>query len=224
MKIMNVDDDMIRDYDYKKLGRWSREHVLIGTINAGHRTLIQIIGDGGEPFKGEDNFEVVRYTEDELKAREEMRRTRVIWRDGWTPVFDEPDFKLAVVPPSDDPRVLVNWRVFNCKEFQGTAEILCAQRLAHTHREDDACNDVSDKNTLQCLAIFKPGDKLRMVPINPQGMYTHSAGGSFVPCHVYFMHWMTRHGKPHLSVTRRTPESVEKRKFAVLARKVARTT
>lgn len=220
MKIIKVEGTMVRDY--KKLSRWDRNTVLIGTINYRHRTTIPIIGDGGPPLEGEDDFEVVQYSEENLKARKEAREKKY-QEDRRTCGFAFPDdeeyFGLKVIPPSDDPRVLVNWRVFNCKKFEGKAEVLCEQDLAHTYREDDGCYDVSIKNTLECLAIFKPGDILRTVPIDPRGMYTNNVGGPFVPPYIYFMRWGTLYGKPHLSVTRKSVEAVEKRQQATLARK-----
>lgn len=213
MRIAKVEGTLIRDS--KKLSRWRRETVLVGTIHYRHRTLIPIIGDGGPEFEGEDNFEVIRYTEEEMEARKTRRQEKRL-NDmrgcGFSLPSDEADFRLKVIPPSDDPRILVSWRVFNCREFEGTAEVLCDQDLAHTYREDDGCYDVSIKNTLECLAIFKPGDRLRTVPIDPRGMYVNNVGGPFVPGYVYFMHWMTRYGRPFLSVTRRSAESVERRK------------
>lgn len=220
MKIFQVEDTTVRDY--KKFSRM-HDKVMVGTIY--DRTVIPIIGDGGRAFEGEDHFEIVRYTEKELKKREERReKARAWWNVLYDAAFDpkyhddhfpldEADFRLKVIPPSEhDPCVLVEWRLRNCYELEGTAEILVAQPCAsHIHESDDG-SMIRDSgyDMMEYLLMFKLKDKLRAVPNKK------SPWGSTIPNEarrwVYFMHWATRYGEPFLSVTRKTVEAVERRK------------
>jgi hypothetical protein len=233
VKIIQVERTTVRDY--KKLGRIDRgKSVLIGTIH--HRTVIPIIGDGGPEFEGEDNFEVVRRSEDEVKAREKRRDNHRIYdnllvaatydqnRQAAKGLFeyeedrnfplDDADIQLQVVPPNDDPRILVAWRLENCYDLEGTAEILLAQTFGSRIHEGDDGSMIADKglDMVEYLAIFKPNDRLRAIPKRPSfGNYISAAAQGWV----YYMHWTTRYGKPFLSVTRKTVEAVERRKAKV---------
>lgn len=214
MKILEVAGTTVRDY--KKLRPIDGKTVLIGTLHYRHRTRIPVIGEGGLAFEGANDFEVVRYTEQELKARKEARSKKRAWDDAvydeacgrgkakFNPKLhkenfplDEADFRLAVVPPHDDPRVLVQWRLSNGYNLEGTAEILVEQPCGSRYHETDSGSEISDygDDLVEYLALFQPGEKLRAFPKNKKG-------------HVYFMRWMTRYGKPFLSVTRRTVEAV----------------
>ena len=120
-------------------------------------------------------------------------------------VIREPNLCLRPTETSDDSRVLVLWKVQNCKGFEGTADILVQQTYPEYYREDDGCYDVSFVTNCACLAVFRIGDRLKTAPRDPRGL---DPGIVFPGSHNWFkgrtwhMHYMQRGkvGKPYLSV------------------------